>query len=61
MGSLGSDTLAFVVLSAAQWGRLEEEFGVAQVAHHFVRIGEDSKMFEMDADEVFDLLKQRGK
>ncbi|MFC2438706.1 MAG: hypothetical protein ACFNS5_09290, partial [Prevotella melaninogenica] len=23
----GSDTLAFVVLSAAQWGRLEEEFG----------------------------------
>ena len=61
MGSLGSDTLAFVVLSAAQWERLEEEFGADQVAYHFAQIGKDSKMFEMDADEVFDLLRQRGK
>lgn len=59
MGSLGGDTLAFTVLPAARWRHLEEEFGAEQVAYYFAPIEADSKMFEMDADEVFDLLDQR--
>ena len=59
MGSLGSDTLAFVVLSAPQWEKLEREFGAEQVAYYFAPIDADSQMFEMDVDDVFDLLEQR--
>ena len=61
MGSLGSDTLAFVVLSAPQWETLEREFGAEQVAYYFAPIDADSQMFEMDVDAVFDLLEQRKK
>ncbi|CDC29673.1 putative uncharacterized protein [Firmicutes bacterium CAG:466] len=60
MGSLGSDTLAFCVYPSAQWEQLEDEFGAEKVAYHFAPIKEDSVMFEMDMDEVFDLLEQRG-
>ena len=61
MGSLGSDTLAFCVLQAEQWRRLAQEFGAETLDYYFAPIDADSKMFEMDADEVFDLLEQRGK
>lgn len=61
MGSLGSDTLAFAVLRAEQWTRLAQEFGPEMLDYYFAPIDADSKMFEMDADEVFDLLEQRGK
>ena len=60
MGSLGSDTLAFCVFPSSQWEQLEEEFGAEKVTYHFAPIKEDSVMFEMDMDEVFDLLEQRG-
>ena len=60
MGSLGSDTLAFVVLSTSQWRKLEQEFGAEQVAYYFSWIHADSRMFEMDADAVFDLLEERA-
>ena len=60
MGSLGSDTLAFCVFPSSQWEQLEDEFGAEKVAYHFAPIKEDSVMFEMDMDEVFDLLEQRG-
>lgn len=59
MGSLGSDTLAFAVLPIDDWERLEREFGAEQVAYYFAPISPDSQMFEMDVDEVFDLLEQR--
>lgn len=59
MGSLGSDTLAFAVLSADDWQKLEREFGAEQVTYYFAPIHADSQMFEMDVDEVFDLLEQR--
>ena len=59
MGSLGSDTLAFAVLSADDWQKLEWEFGAEQVTYYFAPIHADSQMFEMDVDEVFDLLEQR--
>ena len=59
MGSLGSDTLAFCVLQAEQWRRLAQEFGAETLDYYFAPIDADSKMFEMDADEVFDLLEQR--
>ena len=59
MGSLGSDTLAFAVLPMDDWERLEREFGAEQVAYYFAPISPDSQMFEMDVDEVFDLLEQR--
>ena len=59
MGSLGSDTLAFAVLSADDWQKLEREFGAEQVAYYFAPIHADSQMFDMAEDEVFDLLEQR--
>ena len=59
MGSLGSDTLAFAVLLADDWQKLEREFGAEQVTYYFAPIHADSQMFEMDVDEVFDLLEQR--
>lgn len=60
MGSLGSDTLAFCVYPTSQWEQLEQEFGVETVAYYFAPIHLNSKMFEMDMNEVFDLLEQRG-
>jgi len=59
MGSLGSDTLAFAVLPTDDWQKLEREFGAEQVTYYFAPIHADSQMFEMDVDEVFDLLEQR--
>ncbi len=60
MGSLGSDTLAFCIYPSAQWEQLEQEFGKEKVAYCFAPIQADSVMFEMDMDEVFALLQQRG-
>lgn len=60
MGSIGSDTLAFCIYPTAQWEQLEKEFGTEKVAYYFATIQPNSVMFEMDMNEVFDLLKQRG-
>ncbi len=60
MGSLGSDTLAFCIGLSSQWEQLEQEFGAEKVAYYFAPIQADRAMFEMDVDEVFDLLEQRG-
>lgn len=43
--SLGSDTLGFCLLSTAQWGRLEQEFGAESVANSFAVIQTDSVLF----------------
>lgn len=60
MESLGSDTLAFCIGLTSQWEQLEQEFGAEKVAYYFSPVRADSAMFEMDMDEVFDLLEQRG-
>ena len=60
MDSLGGDTLAFCIGLTSHWEQLEQEFGAEKVAYYFAPIHEDSVMFEMDMDEVFDLLEQRG-
>ena len=60
MGSLGSDTLAFCIGLSSQWEQLEQEFGTEKVAYYFALVQANSAMFEMDVDEVFDLLEQRG-
>lgn len=60
MGSLGSDTLAFCVGLSSQWEQLEQVFGTEKVAYYFAPVQANSAMFEMDVDEVFDLLEQRG-
>ena len=61
MGSLGGDTLAFCILTASQWNELEREFGAEKVAYYFAPVREDSRMFDLDADEVCDWLEQREK
>lgn len=60
MDSLGGDTLAFCIGLTSHWEQLEQEFGAEKVAYYFAPIHEDSVMFEMDMDEVLDLLEQRG-
>ena len=61
MGSLGGDTLAFCIGLNSQWEQLEQEFGAEKVSYYFKPVQSNSVMFEMDMDEVFDLLEQRGK
>ena len=57
--SLGNDTLGFTVLSGAEWANLEDEFGADTVRYYFEPINLESKMFNLDMDEVFALLALR--
>ena len=61
MDSLGSDTLAFYIGLTFDWKLLEEEFGKEKVDFYFKPIDEESIMFEMDINEVFDLIEKREK
>jgi hypothetical protein len=42
--SLGSDTLAFLPLSAKQWMDLEDEFGQNKVNKLFIKRSKETKM-----------------
>lgn len=57
--SLGNDTLGFTVLSGAEWANLEDEFGADTVRYYFEPINLESKMFNLDMDEVSALLELR--
>ncbi|MCL1694752.1 MULTISPECIES: hypothetical protein [unclassified Lysinibacillus] len=59
MDSLGGDTLAFCLLPTEKWLRLEKEYGEEKVAYYFAPLSHDSVMFEMDIDEMSDLLEKR--
>ena len=59
MESLGNDTLAFVPLSKNEWEELEKEFGVEKVNYYFSKIDDNSKMFDLDMDKLFEILDKR--
>lgn len=59
MESLGSDTLAFVPLSKEEWEELEKEFGEEKVNYYFSKIKDNSKMFDLDMNELFKILDKR--
>ncbi|MFC9540805.1 hypothetical protein ACFTQ7_13065 [Lysinibacillus sp. NPDC056959] len=59
MDSLGGDTLAFCVLLTEKWLRLEKDYGEEKVTYYFAPLSNDSVMFEMDIDEMSDLLEKR--
>ena len=59
MESLGNDTLAFVPLLKNEWNELEKEFGEEKVNYYFSKIDNDSKMFDLDMDELFEILDKR--
>ena len=59
--SLGSDTLGFVLLPSHEWQSLAEEFGHAKVENVFLPITLESKMFDLDVNDVFDLMDLRSK
>ena len=59
MESLVNDTLAFVPLLKSEWDKLEEEFGEEKVNYYFSKIDDDSKMFDLDMDELFEILDKR--
>ncbi len=59
--SLGNDTLGYVVLESNRWDELEQEFGQSKLNYYFSTIGIERKMFDLDIDEVFLLLKLRSK
>lgn len=61
MESLGSDTLAFLLLSTEQWTELEKQFGKEKLEFHFQPITSESIMFSLDMDEVFTLIETRQK
>ena len=57
--SLGNDTLGFTVLSGAEWANLDDEFGADTVRYYFEPIDLESNMFNLDMDEVSELLELR--
>ena len=57
--SLGNDTLGFTVLSEAEWANLEDEFGADTVCYYFEPIDLESNIFNLDMDEVSELLELR--
>ena len=59
MESLGSDTLAFVPLSKEEWEELEKDFGEEKVNYYFSKIKDNSKMFDLDMNELFKILDKR--
>ena len=59
MESLGSDTLAFVPLAKEEWEEFEREFGEEKVNYYFSKIDDNSKMFELDMNELFKILDKR--
>ena len=59
MESLGNDTLAFVPLLKNEWEGLEKEFGEKKVNYYFSKINDESKMFDLDMDELFEILDKR--
>lgn len=59
MESLGNDTLGFVPLSKNEWEELEKEFGEEKVNYYFSKIDDESKMFDLDMDELFKILDKR--
>ena len=59
MDSLGGDTLAFCLLPTEKWLQLEKEYGTEKVIYYFAPISQDLVMFEMDMDEVFNLMEKR--
>ena len=59
--SLGSDTLGFVLLPSHDWQTLAEEFGHAKVENAFLPITLESKMYDLDVNDVFDLIELRSK
>lgn len=59
MDSLGSDTLAFLLLSTEQWSELERQFGKEKLEFHFQPVTSESVMFYLDVDNVFALIKKR--
>ncbi|MDM5248164.1 MULTISPECIES: hypothetical protein [unclassified Lysinibacillus] len=60
MDSLGGDTLAFCLLPTEKWLKLEKEYGAEKVTYYFASITQDAVMFEMDIDEMSDLLEKRN-
>ena len=58
--SLGDDTLGFIVLPAAEWQKLEDNFGEQTVRYYFAPIDLETKMFDLDVNEVFKLVELRA-
>lgn len=58
METLGDDTLGFAVMKLDWWNKLAEEFG-DRLDFYFAKIDSNSRMFELEMDEAFDLIKQR--
>ena len=61
MESLGSDTLAFILLNNEEWKKLEEEFGVDFVKYCFSPININTKMFGLGIGEVLKYMKKNKK
>lgn len=60
MDSIGSDTLAFILLSSHDWSTLADEFGQEKILYHFPIMNEQSRMFQLSFDEVMNIAKERG-
>ncbi len=53
------ESFAFVPLLKSEWEELEKEFGEEKVNYYFSKIDDESKMFDLDMDELFEILDKR--
>ncbi|CAK7058435.1 MULTISPECIES: hypothetical protein [Fusobacterium] len=61
LDSIGSDTLAFIPKESKYWRELENEFGTEKVRKYFSVIDENSRMFDMEMNEIFKLMEELKK
>lgn len=61
MDLIGSDTLGFFPKTSKFWKELEDEFGAEKVRKYFSIIDENSRMFDMNMNEIFKLMEELKK
>ena len=61
MDSIGSDTLGFIPKKLKYWEELAMEFGKEKVRKYFSVINDNSRMFDMEMNEIFKLMEELKK
>ena len=49
--------LTWLPLLKSEWKELKEDFGEEKVNYYFSKIDDESKMFDLDMDELFEILE----
>ncbi|MDO4878613.1 MAG: hypothetical protein Q3966_04865, partial [Neisseria sp.] len=56
--SIGSDSLAFVILPEEGWRQWEQSRSPERMRQHFIPVTQESKMFDMGGKEVMRIMSE---